>query len=213
MKWFLQRRARPLASSKPPSFESEEHHTSLGLNTLFHRLRRDQTYNILDLGPACSDNLDFFSQFSGKIYIEDFHNTLISFDFLCPEDGLSLDEIFQYLLPYPKETRFDIIFSWDLFNYLERREFLHLARHLTRFCRDGTLIFSLISTKDVIPEQPGVFRILNPERLAYRVSSRIMRECPRYQERDLARLMPAFRVSNSFLLRNGFREYLFTCQK
>jgi len=185
---------------------------SLALNVLYDQLRQQRKYHILDLGPALGGNVDFFSQFSCKVYIEDFYRTLTSFDYLSPEDGVSYQAVFEYLLPYRRNTRFDIILTWDIFNYLERDEFQALIRHLGRFCHKGTLLFALIATSKLIPEKPTTFKILDQKRLIYETNSSVLRQCPTYQQTDLNELMPDFRVRNSFLLRNGFKEYLFARQ-
>jgi hypothetical protein len=99
--------------------------------------------------------------------------------------------------------------AWDIFNYLERDEFQSLISHLGKFCHKGTLLFSLISTRKHIPEKPTTFRILDQESLQYHTESSVLRLCPGYQQSDLNHLMPHFRPCNSFLLRNGFKEYLF----
>ena len=99
--------------------------------------------------------------------------------------------------------------AWDIFNYLERDEFKSLITHLGNFCHKGTLLFSLISTRKHIPEKPTTFRIVDQENLQNQIESSVLRLCPGYQQTDLNHLMPHFRVCNSFLLRNGFKEYLF----
>ena len=207
--WFsalgLKAKEEPIEDSPPEPVAN----ASLALNVLYDQLRRQRKYHILDLGPALGGNVDFFSQFSCKVYIEDFYRTLTSFDFFSPEDGFSYKAVFEYLLPYKQNTRFDIILSWDLFNYLEREEFQSLISHLGHFCHKGTLLFALISTLKYIPEKPTTFRIRNRKSLLYETNSTVLRQCPRFQQTDLNQLMPNFRVCNSFLLRNGFKEYLF----
>ena len=193
-----------LSSSEP------EANTSLALDVLYNHLHNEKKSNILDLGPALGANVDFFSQFSCKIYIEDLYHTLSSFDFFSPEDGFTYEAVFDYLLPHNHNTRFDIIMAWDIFNYLERDEFKSLINHLGNFCHKGTLLFSLISTQKYIPEKPTKFRILDQESLQYQTESSVLRLGPGYQQTDLNHLMPHFRVCNSFLLRNGFKEYLFS---
>ncbi len=210
--WFS---ALSLKSKGEPIEDSPlepEASASLALNVLYDQLRHQRKYHILDLGPALGGNVDFFSQFSCKVYIEDFYRTLTSFDFFSPEDGFSYQAVFEYLLPYRKNTRFDIILTWDIFNYLERDEFQALIAHLSHFCHKGTLLFALISTSKLIPEKPTTFKILDQKRLIYETNSSVLRQCPTYQQTDLNELMPDFRVRNSFLLRNGFKEYLFARQ-
>lgn len=194
--------------ANPPEGQTSVH-PSLAFNVLYHQLRTDRKFHVLDLGSACKQNIEFFGQFSCKIYIEDLYNTLASFDYLAPEDGFSYDRIFDYLLPFTDNTRFDLILAWDLFNYLDRDQFHHLVRHLHRFSRRGTVIFSLISTLKHLPEKPNQFRILDSEKLLYESRSSVLRTCPRYQQTDLDQIMKGFRTCNSFLLRNGFKEYLF----
>ena len=193
-----------LIEESPPEPEAS---SSLALKVLYDQLRHQRKYHVLDLGPALGANVDFFSQFSCKVYIEDFYRTLSSFDYLS-EDELSYQAVFEYLLPYEKNTRFDIILGWDLFNYLERDELQSLILHLGHFCHKGTLLFALISTSQYLPEKPTTFQIVNHDRLLYQTNSTVLRECPKYQQTDLNQLLPNFRVSNPFLLRNGFKEYL-----
>lgn len=205
----MSKRLDPVEAGAPDPQKESKAHTSLALNVLFHQLRPDRKYNLLDLGPALGANVEFFSQFSCKIYIEDLYRTLTSFDFLSPEDGFSYDAVFEYLLPYRKNTRFDVILAWDLFNYLERDEFLFLMRHLTKFSHTGTLLFALFSTSKHIPEKPINFKIVDNESLLYENNSSVLRPCPQYSQSDLQHLMPNFRVCNSFILRHGIKEYLF----
>ena len=209
MKWFSSLGSKPSEAPVATSSTHSEVYTSLALNALFHQLRSNRKYNILDLGPAFAANVDFFSQFLCKIYIEDLYRTLNSFDFFSPENGFSYDAVYEYLLPYSTNSHFDVILTWDLFNYLERDEFKYLVRHLSRFCRSGTLLFALISTLKHIPEKPINFKIVDSQSLIYETSSTVLRSCPQYQQTDFNQLMSSFRVCNSFLLRHGVKEYLF----
>jgi hypothetical protein len=196
----------------PRTVDPEEGTTvykSLALNILSHQFREGHKYQVLDLGPPISRNIEFFTQFPCKLYIENFYDTLNSFDYFSPEDGFSYEAVFCYLMPYPKTVRFDIILAWDLFDYLEREVFRHLTLHLGRFSAKGTLLFSLISTNRHTPETPYRFTILDRENLLYEPTSHVLRACPRYEQKDLTTLLPNFRVCNSFYLRNGFKEYLF----
>ncbi len=182
---------------------------SLALKKLTGRLRAEQRYNLLDLGSSVRQNVEFCSSFCRKLYIEDFYCTLSSFDFLSPEDGVPLDTVYQYLLPFKAGTSFDIILAWDLFNYLGELAFRELMAHLARFCRKDTLLLAFISTRKSIPERPIKYSIIDAETIISQKFSDIIRPCPQYREPQLTKLMPEYKVLNSFLLRNGFKEYLF----
>ena len=206
--WFRRWDRKSAAGTAEEAPESSVQ-KSLALNVLFHQIKEGHKYTILDLGPPVGENVQFFSQYSCRLYIEDLFETVTSFDFLSPEDGFSYEKIFSYLLPYQKSCKFDFILAWDVLNYLDREAFRSLMVHLGRFSRNGTLMFSLISASRHIPETPHRFKIVDDENLLYVSQSSVLRDCPRYESTDLAHMMPGFRVANSFVLRNGYREYLF----
>ncbi len=202
--WF-RRKSSP---TRPDTEPQEQLHKSLALNALFHQLREDRKYRILDLGPAIGRNVEFFSRFRCRLHIEDFFETLTKFDYFAPEDGFSYEAVFSYLLPFSRSSVFDVILAWDLPNYLDRQVLLHLIQHLARYSRPGTLLFALIATGKYITETPHRFEIIDEETLLYAGDTTVLRSGPQYDASELARLMPGFRVCNSFVLRNGYREYL-----
>ena len=85
-----------------------------------------------------------------------------------------------------------------------------LGRHLARLCNRNSLLFFLVSNRPEVPELPGRFLMLDPETLRYENRSKRSRPNPGYKEPDLERLMPAFEVETSFLLRSGIQEYVLT---
>ncbi len=180
---------------------------SLGLSALLGLLRADRKYSILDLGKALGGNIDFWSQFSCRLYIEDFYRYYLPLQATAPEDAER--PLLEGLLAYPPETAFDIILAWDLFDYLNPEELETLIQKLCAWCRPGTLLFALVSSLPRIPAEPVVFRILDSERMIYDVRTQETRPCPRHQPRDVAKLMARFNVSHSFLLRHGVQEYVF----
>ena len=209
MKWIWSSKKLQPTHQKPRKLPEPETQRSLALKTLIRRLRREEQYNVLDLGCSVRQNVEFCSNFCRKLYIEDFYCTLSSFDFLSPEDGVPLETVYQYLLPFQPGTHFDVILAWDLLNYLEELEFQELMFHLGRFCRRDTLLLAFISTHKSIPERPARYSIIDHETITSQKFSDIVRPCPQYQEPQLVKLMPGYVVLNSYLLRNGFKEYLF----
>lgn len=184
-------------------------HKSLALTALCQRLRHDRKYHILDLGPALGANVEFFSQFRCKLYIEDFYQSVAE-ELAAAEAGTpSPEQLYQKLLPYAEDVRFDVILCWDLFNYFPRHELQALLKHLTRFCQRGTLLFSLVATQHRIPARPILFRILDKENLIYETDSSDLRPSIEYKPRDLKLLMQGFQIANNFQLRSGMQEFLF----
>ena len=182
---------------------------SLGLKALLGQMRDDRTYSILDLGPAFPENVRFWSQFSCRLEILDFHRSLREWKAAAPPEERTAEAAFTALLPSAEETAFDIILAWDFFNYFDLKALEALIRRLSLGCRPGTRLFTMVSDLPVIPASPLAFKIVSREELACETRSAETRPCPRHQPRDIARLMAGFTDCCSFLLRHGIREYVF----
>jgi hypothetical protein len=250
MSWFSSRgagRRHPRhqeRSPAPTAAAGPESHRSLAMASLLAGFAGRQRLQVLDLGPAVGDNVEFLSRFGCKLYIQDLYPAVVplqaaTIDLPAPgaatvatidraavrearetweprlsREGGEPDEPglagrFAQLLAFPDDTRFDAVLTWDLINYLERREVAALARQLARFCRPGALLFALISILKQIPAEPMRYRILDQEHLAYESSTAALRPCPRYAPAELNELLRGFRLDRSFLMRHGIQEYLF----
>jgi SAM-dependent methyltransferase len=186
-----------------------ETHQSLGLRALFQKLRSDRKCHVLDLGTSVGINVEFLTEFASKIYIEDLYSTLDS-SWVAAQNGELVEEPpFGEWLPFPKNTRFDIILSWNVLDYLKSEDIRALIRYLNDFCRPGTLLFALSSRLKEIPARPTQFKILDEQTLMYMFESSQMRPSPRHTPLDFTHMMVGFRVHNSFLLKHGMQEYLF----
>ncbi len=199
-------------SAPPETVVSPTVCKSLGLNALLDTVRDDRSYSILDLGPALEENVRFWSQFSCRLHIQDFYRSYLEWKEAVDSEEESAKAAFSALLPFSDETVFDIILAWDLFNYFDLRELDVLIQRLSRWCRPGTKLFTLISSLPNISVSPTMFRILNREQIIHEIPTQETRPCPRHQPRDIDRLMARFTVSCSFLLRHGIQEYVFAFQ-
>jgi hypothetical protein len=188
-------------------------YSSLGLQALCQRIRESGVCDILELGPARNKNLDFWSRFNPSIFIADLRSSL-PFP-LPPMEGTDSEasEIptldWGKILSLPMDRSYNVILAWDLFNYLEISAVSSLIRYLSRYCRPGTLLFSLIFDQKQMPEEITVYRIIDESHLAYETSSTVIRTCPRHQPRTLAGVMSNFCTADSFRLRNSIIEYIY----
>lgn len=185
---------------------------SLALSALLQQLEPGRRYSILDLGQACGESINFWSQYPVKIFLPDFYHDLVTAAALSPEETTIGDSAWDALLPRDSDGLFDIILGWDLFNYLEPVQLACLIRLLSRVSHPGTFLFVLISTLQTIPVEPTRFRIRDHESLVYENSTPGTKPCPRYQPRDIKLMMAGYEVLVSFLLRHGMHEYLFVHQ-
>jgi hypothetical protein len=182
---------------------------SLGLNALLDTVQEDRTFSILDLGTALEDNVQFWSQFSCRLQIQDFYRSYQEWKAGAKPEEEFNEVAVSVMLPFSDDTVFDIILVWDLFNYFDLRELEVFIHRLSRWCRPGTRLFAMISILPDISLSPTLFRILNREQMIHEITTPETRLSPRHQPRDIVRLMERFTVSCSFLLRHGIQEYVF----
>lgn len=186
---------------------SAQHHT-LALKYVLRRLMEKRHARVLDLGAAIGPNVSFVGRYAPKLYISDLYNTLRSRPGGLPRDPKQLERLFTQELPSSELGPFDLVLAWDLLNYLTGEQLASLGRHLARLCRQDSLVFALFTNSKEMPSLPIGFRIIDTDTLAYTIDSDIGRRAPLFKEPDLKRLLPDFEVETSFLLRNGFQEYV-----
>ncbi len=183
---------------------------SLGLRTLLPE-SEDTTLRVLDLGPARSANLEFFSRYGGQLTVADFYNGLrAARAATASEDDDRKAKAFAELLPFDKSARFDLILAWDLLNYLTPQEHHLLMASLEPFCLSGTGILAFVSTQKEMPPAPSAYSIRDADTLVYEERRGRARPCPRYLEGDLLKRMQGLTVENRYQLRNGMLEYVFS---
>jgi hypothetical protein len=204
MSWFASlRSAGPAAATAE---DGPEVHRSLALPSVFAALARGHKMNVLDLGGAIGSNVERLSEYGCRLDIEDLYASKSA----APEESLGR-EFFSELLAPPEGTKFDLVLAWDLLNYLDRKELVHMADRLRLFCRPGALVFALISIHKTIPAQPIRFRFIDQdqEQLVYDRRTTVERPGPRFAPSELNGALRGFHVDRSFLLRHGIQEYLF----
>ncbi len=179
-----------VASAAEPAAPPVELHRSPGWKALLQALPADRKLEMLDLGPAVPENIAFLSSRRVRLEIEDL--------FSASPPVLS-----------PGLPRFDAVLAWDLFDYLDKATAQALAARLAADCRPGAWLFAMVCYQKEIPARPVRFKIADAETLAYTEIAPGSLPCPRWNARDLGRLLAGFRVHGTFLLRNGRQEFVF----
>ncbi len=182
---------------------SRSEYNFLALEFLFDQLKPKKKYTILDMGPASSVNIDFFSDLNCRLYIEDYYRTRQG---VYQQAGAG---VVQSLQQYPRDTVFDVILFWDLMDYLGRDELKELISHLEIFCEPGTLLFALSSSLSQVPVTPASFSISGERNVSYHNSAKDVRPSPGYNQNDYKRLLPGFKLHRTFLMSSGMEEHLF----
>ncbi len=162
---------------------------------------------LLDLGPVVGSNVSFFGEQLGcKIFVEDIFADL---DRHIRDGKLeALPEFLKKRFPQADQT-FDGILCWDVIDYLDRPAAQVLASQMMRVLRpDGALLgfFATAPPRDV---KYTKYIIVDEVNLKHRTYAAARGRQTSLLNRDIIRMFPDLRVSDSFLLQNNLREILF----
>ena len=182
-------------------------HRSLALRELLDSLRPGSRHSVLDLGPSVAANVRFLTALSCRVRIADIVRSIVAepIESRRPE---AVPALLDRLLPLAPDEKFDAVLAWDAFDYMRPDQVSCLAERLGRACRPEAPVLVFVSTRRTIPATPLRYRIVDRENVAHDGPREPTRPGPRYGQHDIRRLMPAFSVRRSFLLRTGIQEFL-----
>ena len=162
---------------------------------------------LLDLGPVVGSNISFFGEQLGcKIFVED-----IFADLDRHVTAGTLDRLADFLQRrFPQDaSSVDGILCWDLIDYLDRPVAQRLAEQLTRVLRPDGALLGFFATAQTADARYTKYVIADEGNLRYRHYPAARGRQSVLLNRDIIRLFPGLRVSDSFLLQNNLREILF----
>jgi hypothetical protein len=184
---------------------------SPSLGFICNHLAAERKHAILDLGLPLGSNVDFFARVPCTLYVEDLFGSLLS---LPPpeeeQDADVWDRRVEQSLAHHSKVRFDMIFAWDLINYMPLDLIHALMKRLSRSCRGGTLLYIVISTAPKISQRPAKIVITHEDRVHFHGEAPVDKPNPRYTPLKVERMMPGFRLLHSFLLGASLQEFLFS---
>jgi hypothetical protein len=183
---------------------------SPSLGFIRNHLAEERKHAILDLGLPSGSNVDFFAQVPCTLYVEDLFDSLLDLPPPDEEEGKDVwDHRVARCLAHDSAVRFDLIFAWDLINYMHPDLIHALMKRLSRSCRSGTLLYIIISTAPEISRRPAKLSITHKDRVRYQGQAPLDKANPRYTPLKVERMMPGFRLLHSFLLGGSLQEFLF----
>lgn len=182
---------------------------------LFHdlvtRLEPTERHFVLDLGNASTGMLALLGRSRSRVEIADLAHFGGIDRLNAIEPGAELARAADALLPTPLPgNAFDLVFCWDLPNYLTLNALSALMNAIGRSARPGALAHTLIHyAKRDMCEHPGRFVPTAQGELVDYNSGRATVAAPRYSPEDLGKSMGRFVLDRARLLSNGMQEFLF----
>jgi len=127
------------------------------------------------------------------------------------EPGIAMHRAAESILPNRlTDDGIDLVFCWDLLNYLTLDALAALMQAIEHRARPGALAHALICYAErEMKEHPGRFVPTPDDRLADQNEPCALVKAPRYSPEELSKHMGRFVIDRARLLGNGMQEFLF----
>ena len=162
---------------------------------------------LLDLGPVVGSNVSFFGEQLGcKIFVEDIFADIDRH----VREG-KIDRLPEFLKGRLHQASGSVhgVLCWDVLDYLDKVSAQVLANELTRVLGTGGALLSFFGTSQSPLVRYTKYIVVDEVSLKYRAYPAVRGRQVILLNRDIIRLFPGLRVSDSFLLKNNVREILF----
>lgn len=176
---------------------------SIALEHVMSRLENAPRCGVLDLGAPVTANVELYARHGARITFADFYR------FYEPQrpNGASAASVAATLPATASQV--DVIFAWDVLNYLSLEEIAWLGQSVRSRCAPGALLLALVACSGSMPTTPSNHTIMDERTLRVEANGSSTRPSPAYSEQALLRSLPGLTVKSRFQLRNSMVEYLF----
>ena len=166
---------------------------------------------VLDLGAASTAMLALLGRFRCRVEVADlaYFGGIDHLNATPP--GPALADAADAILPNGRpDDAFDLVFCWDLPNYLTLEGLAAMMAAIGRRARPGAVAHALIYyAKPDMPEHPGRFIPTEDGDLINHSVPGATIPAPRYSPEDLGKSTGRFGIDRVRLLGNGVQEFLF----
>lgn len=173
------------------------------LDVIYARFEERDGISLLDLGEARGSNVEFYSQFSRKIFVQGI------FSALRERGEFSTQPAITELIQLPPTSKCDLVMVWDLLPFIGQPLCDELFSYLRNHLAEGAMVYLLLPKHTTVYETPAAISILNTYRLLWENSSTSKAQLPRCTIHTLRKALLGFKLVRSSLLKNGYEELLF----
>ncbi|TVS13392.1 MAG: hypothetical protein EA419_02105 [Wenzhouxiangella sp.] len=175
---------------------------------LIRSLDEDRRHVVMDCGAARSGTIALLSELRCRLDILDLAQCLPELGGL--EDPGERRACLAECLPGSGREPVDLVFCWNLLNYLKPADIETVGKLLSPLLKPGARLHALIEySSPLMPASPGHWV---PDASARLFADQVDLDqipSPRYSPKKLQSLMPQFQPEKTMLLGNGLQEHLF----
>jgi hypothetical protein len=178
------------------------HHTSNVLRVFMERLEGRQNTQLLDLGPVCSENINFFARRVKTLFVCDMFLRLDS----ASRRNLPTTDVWEHL-DYPPLS-FDGIMLWGLIDYLDDSEVRKLLDLCSTMLKPSGTLLAVIQGEFTTTSTLNSYVIADNFEVYLRPQPHLSLSLRTRHNRALMTAVAPFTPIKSFVSRNGMREIL-----
>jgi hypothetical protein len=172
---------------------------SPGIAALLEGVTEDGSHAVLDLGSASDSSLQVYGRFARRVRFADLLGTAVSSGGVAA----ALDQ-----LPTQPDPPYDVVFAWDVLNWLTPEERSALVERLAGITAPNARLFLAVEESGGATGQPLQFALLDSARMRYEPSGPTRPAGPRLLPAEVERVLAPFRVTRAFTSKVGLREYV-----
>lgn len=177
------------------------------LPSLFAQIDEERRLNVLHVGPALPETVEFFSRYRCKLYFVDLFSELSHLQ-TDAEAPLTLEQQFRALLQLDSGATLDLCLFWDLFNFMDRAATQAFLVAIRPHLHSGTLAHGFAVHNLKTPQSGQLYGIREPDQVSLRArSADLPGYCP-HNQGQLEQLLDCFRFRRSVLLPGSRLEML-----
>ena len=178
-------------------------YTSNILKLFIEGLEGQPQKQVLDVGPACHENIIFFTRHVKRLYICDMFFHLMR----CLSKKRPVSQIWKHL-DYPSES-FDGILLWELTDRLDEQEAVEFVELCYKMLKPGGMVVVFVLGEQSVSSVVNTFVVGKDFRVHLRPQPHLHLPLSDRQNRDVLAMMAPFTPVKSYVCRHGLREFLF----
>ena len=158
---------------------------------------------VLDIGPVCGENINFFARRARRLFVCDQFSRLHQHRIENSEKGKTWEE-----LDYPSHS-FDGILMWDLVDRLDHDEAVNLIHQCCTLLRpQGVLLVMAYARQTLLPDV-HTFVVAREYQVSFRPQQHLKLHVRCRHNRELMTMFSPLSLVKGQLNQNGFREFVF----
>ena len=181
-------------------------HPSKVLGNLFRHLDPDHRLEVLEIGPALPETVDFFSQFRCRLHFIDLYNEPFLRDRQEELSETELRHAFEKRLSFKEGTRLDICLFGDFLSFLDDRALRAFNSALRPWIHEGTRAHGFGVHHLAVKLEHQQYGIIDSETLSVRSRHTDSMPYHPHSQVEMADMLNCFAFERGLLLPSGKLE-------